>query len=171
MDILQGKLGHSSLDLVNLYQFPDSYTMNRKNPIEARGGVWTQLDTLLHSIARRNLMVVAGDFNCPLTPKNDKSTPDENLELRELIKKYHLGSVRGQTNAPTFFGAQGNSCIDHVLLPQAQMDAQCRRGRTVPNFPVAAWRTIRDHVPVISSLPLQWKCWFHRPPQTHRFPS
>ena len=164
------KLGHNSLDIVNFYQFPTSYTQTRINPLEARGHLWSQLDTLMHSLPHRNITVLAGDFNCALHSSPKQTLPDDFLELQELIKKYHFGSVRGHDHSPTFFGNQGNSSIDHILLPQAQMDEHSRHGHSLPAFPVAGWRATRDHVPVIASLPLHWRCWYRRPPQTQRFP-
>ena len=134
------KMEHNSLDLINFYQFPTSCTQTRTNPIVARGQLWSQLDALLHTIARRNLLVLAGGFNCPLSKHAQQSVPDDFLEMQELFKKYHLGSVRGNSSTPTFFGNQSSSCIDHIVLPTAQMDSQCRQGRTLPNFPIAGWR-------------------------------
>ena len=164
------RIGHNSLDLIAFYQYPTSYTQSRPDPLRARGDLWTQLDRLLHSAARRNLLVVAGDFNSPLSKQASGHIPADFTDMQEVLKKYHLSSVRGPNPSHIYFGAQGSSCIDHVLLPKAQMDAQCRRGRSLAEFPVAGWRTLRDHIPVIASFPLNWKCWFNRPPQTQRFP-
>ena len=44
----------------------------------------------------------------------------------------------------------------------AQMDSHGRKGHALRFFPVASWRATRDHVPVVCSLPLSWKFWFHR---------
>ena len=99
--IVPGRLMHircrlqsNSLDLINLYQYPDSPTASRPNPIEARGDIWTKLDSLLHKLARRNLAVVAGDFNCPINAKASKqqSLPADHYELKELIRKYQHSS-------------------------------------------------------------------------------
>ena len=162
-------LQHNSLDLINIYQYPDSPTSTRQHPIEARGTLWTKLDSLMHRLARRNLTVLAGDFNCPIQakPTKLKSLPADHFELVELIRKYHLGSVRGHDDTPTYIGAQGQSSTDHILLPTPQMDAHCRLGRALPDFPVASWRLQRDHVPMLCSLPLSWHCWYNRPRKTN----
>ena len=40
-------------------------------------------------------------------------------------------------------------------------------GRCLKDFPVASWRSSLDHIPIITSLPLDWKCWYaRRPPAT-----
>ena len=156
------KLGHNSLDLVNVYQHPENQTLTRSKPMVSRGQLWERLDRLLHTLARRNLTVLAGDFNCPIDSHTKSSTPPDQYEFLELLKKYHLGSVRGHDAYPTYHGPQGSSSIDHVLLPKAQLDAYCRRGHALRYFPIASWRTIRDHVPVVCSLPLNWRCWYHK---------
>ena len=160
------KIGHNSLDLVNLYQYPDTWCKTRPRPLEARGELWTHLDQLLHRLAKRNITILAGDFNCPvmLPGVPNPSAPADAHDLSELLKKYHLGSVRCHDASPTYIGAQGTSSIDHIFMPKAQMDGLCRLGRSLPDFPVACWRAIRDHVPVTSSVNLGWRCWFHRPP-------
>ena len=174
--IVPGRLMHvkchldnkQSVDIVNLYQYPDAQTQSRHRPLAARGEIWTQLDQLLHRLARRNITIVAGDFNCPLAPgHNMKHVPADIHDLAELTKKYYLQSVRTYDKGPTYIGPQGSSCIDHILIPQAKLDAHGRLGRALPDFPVASWRTCRDHIPVICSISLGWKCWFHKPPHKH----
>ena len=149
--ILPGRLlhvkcrtGHNSLDIVNIYQHPDHCTLTRRAPLEARGEVWTKLDHLLHRLPCRNLRVIAGDFNCPLkAPTHSAHCPSDMFDFVELVPKYSLGSVRAHDGAPTYVGPQGHSIIDHVLMPHSQMDGHCRRGRTLPDFPVASWRANR----------------------------
>ena len=152
---------------MNLYQHPDQCSLARKAPLEARGEVWTQLDRLLSRLARRNLTVVAGDFNCPLSspPKNSSHCPSDMFDFVEITRKHHSGTVRAHDRTPTFVGPQGHSTIDFVLMPVAQMDSHCRNGRALADFPVASWRDTRDHLPIISSLPLSWKCWYNNKPR------
>ena len=50
------------------------------------------------------------------------------------------------------------------------MDSHCRLGKALHDFPVASWRLQRDHLPVLCSLPLNWRCWYHRPKQVHALP-
>ena len=163
------RLGPNSLDIVNVYQHPDQHSSVRKDPLAARGEVWNQLDRLLHRLARRNLTVIAGDFNCPLKSQSKLSThcPTDMYEFVELTRKYHLGTVRAHDHTPTFIGHQGHSIIDFVLMPTCQMDAHCRNGRTLPDFPVASWRAIRDHLPIVCSIPMSWKCWYNRPKEVN----
>ena len=166
------RIGHNCLDLVNIYQHPDQCSSTRPAPQEARGEVWTQLDRLLSRLAHRNLTVVAGDFNCPLpgSSKQSNHSPPDMYELTELTRKYHLGTVRAYDHTPTFVGPQGHSTIDFVLMPVSQMDAHCRTGRALQDFPVASWRETRDHLPIICSLPLTWKCWYNKPRQINVLP-
>ena len=166
------KIGHNSVDLINVYQHPTSITTTRPKPLAARGDLWTQLDQLLHRLARRNISIVAGDFNCPLTFAGQSTgyAPPDAFDFMEIIKKYHLGTVTPYDARPTYIGPQSSSCIDHILVPKVKLDAHARQGTTLPDFPVASWRVCRDHVPVISSIPLGWRCWYHKPKCTHRLP-
>ena len=147
------RTGSNSLDIVNVYQHPDNLTSTRRDPMDARGDVWTKLDRLLHRLPCRNLRIIAGDFNCPLqAPSQSTHCPADMSDFVELTRKYSLGSVRAHDGSPTYIGPQGQSVIDHVMLPRPQMDGHCRRGRKIPDFPVASWRAARDHLPIIINL-------------------
>ena len=160
------KTGHNSIDLINLYQHPDAISSTRLRPMDARGAVWNKLDCLLHRLAKRNLWILAGDFNCPVVTASTTtgSVPADAYDLQEILKKYHLGSVRCHDSSPTYIGPTGSSSIDHIYMPKAQLDAHSRMGRSLALFPVASWRATRDHVPVVCSVSLGWKCWFRKPP-------
>ena len=164
------KIGHNSVDFVNFYQHPDTITKSRPKPMEARGVLCTKLDKLLHCLARRNIL--AGDFNCPLVQAGQRPqhAPADTMELMEITKKYYLCSVTTQDPRPTYISPQGSTCIDFIFVPQAKLDAHGRLGRTLPEFPVASWRPCRDHVPVVSSVSLGWKCWYHQARCTHQLP-
>ena len=113
------KIGHDSLDLVNIYQRPDTSSKTRLRPLEARGEIWTHSDQLLHRLAKRNVTILAGDFNCPLLQSSpSKQAPADAQDLMELVKKYHLGSVQCHDASPTYTGPQGSSSIDHILIPK-----------------------------------------------------
>ena len=60
------RIGSKALDLINVYQHPDTVTTQRVKPLEARQSIWMQLDGLLHGLAHRNIMLLGGDFNCSL---------------------------------------------------------------------------------------------------------
>ena len=155
------QLGSSSIDVVNLYQHPDAVMKSRPRPQEARGLVWSSLDQLLHSLASRNILLLGGDFNCaiqghgrrPLWPTADES------DLQELVRKYHLSTVRTHDPNPTYIGHGSNSTIDFVFMRQQQMDALSREGHSLTLIPLASWKDAEDHLPIVCSIPLGWKCW------------
>ena len=162
---LKCKLTTNSLDLITIYQHPDVVSQTRPQPLAARGEVWIALDMLLHRLARRNIQVLAGDFNCPMDARGSASAllPPDHHEFVEITKKYFLGTVRAHDHSPTYIGPLGTSSIDHILMPKAQMDARNRRGCAVADFPVASWRMVRDHVPIVCSIVLGWRCWYSKP--------
>ena len=65
------QVGNTVLDSVNLYQKVLHTSLSRQEqgqkltPVAQRKAVWQALHTLLHSIPRRHLLVLAGDFNSP----------------------------------------------------------------------------------------------------------
>ena len=162
-------LGDKCLDIVNVYQFPDTCSKDRKDPIASRLQVWKAMDQLLHSLAHRNVLIWGGDFNCSLP---GHGTPPANLqadfrEFEGLLRKYHLHTMRTHDGHPTFVGPQGSSTIDFLFQRRQQMDGPAHEGRCLREFPVASWRLGIDHRPLIASTSLAWKCWFaRRPPAT-----
>ena len=134
-----------SIELVHVYQHPDATNPNRPRPMEARGELWTKLDQMLHLLPRRNITVVAANFNCPA----------DSHDFLELTKKYFQECTHVRYLS-----------IDHILVPQAKLDAHGRLGRSLPNFPVASWRACRDHLPVICSVPLALSKLCSRPGMT-----
>ena len=157
---IQGRLQHvkcrlhsKSIDIINVYQYTEKVTAQVKVPMQARTTLLSQLDHLLGRIAYRNILVVGGDFNCPL----DQSA------FAGLLKKFMLHSSRTHDKGPTYIGPTGSSTIDFLLFRKAQMDSLAHHGRSLKDFPLASWREVPDHMPIVSSLPLSWTCWFAKP--------
>ena len=160
-------LGSKALDLINFYQHPDTVTSIRDKPLEARQTLWMQLDGLMHGLAHRNIMLLGGDFNCTVmghSPTPAKPMPDAD-ELSGLLKKYHCQSVRTDDGTPSYVGAAGQSTIDFIFMRSTQMDKLTRTGQCLKEFPLASWRAVIDHRPIVTSLSLAWTCWFAKRPQ------
>ena len=154
-------LGTLSCDIINGYQHPLHKTQLRPDPLAARAHFWNRLDDTLGIIPFRNILVLGGDFNCDLEPRfaRNSAYPDV-AELQEISKKYSLATVRTHDSQPSFVGPNGTAYIDHVPMRKCQMDGETRQGRCIKNFPLASWRVHPDHLPIVTSFPLGWKCWY-----------
>ena len=161
------RIGAKSIDLINVYQHPEAVTKTRHKPGEARALIWHKLDGLLHGLAHRNILCMGGDFNCSLPGHGPKpSNPSADVEeFAGLLRKYHCHTVRSHDGIPSFIGATGRSTIDFVFMRSSQMDRPAHNGHCLQEFPLAAWRTVVDHRPILVSLPLTWTCWHAKPPQ------
>ena len=155
------QIGAISCDIFNCYQHPLHVTTNRPDPLASRAAIWNAIDAALCRVPFRNILVLGGDFNCD--PKPCQATysayPDV-LEFQELIKKYSLASVRTHDSQPSFIGPNGHANIDFILMRQCQLDGEARRGHCVTDFPLASWRQMPDHLPIVTSFPTGWKCWY-----------
>ena len=158
------RLGSKSIDIINAYQFPDSYTQQRTAPLKCRANFWQKFDMLLHQMPHRNVLLIGGDFNCPLAGHGRLPTkpPVDISEFEGIVKKYHLGTTRAHDGGPSYIGSQGESTIDFVLLRQTQLDYPARQGRCLTDTPLACWREQTDHLPILCSISLNWTCWFAR---------
>ena len=138
--------------------------------MKSRAHLWQQLDKTLRQIAHRSILVLGGDFNTPLAGHGNSPTkpPLDTLEFSGLVKKYRLGSVRTHDGGPTFIGTQGASTIDFVFLRQIQFDP-ARQGKCLRDTPLACWREVPDHFPILSSISLGWTCWHAKKPLASRF--
>ena len=163
------RLAQTTLEPVQVYQYTTEVTSTRARPYDNRAEVWSSLDTILTHLPIRNVLVLAGDFNTELQRQTPE--PQDAWELRELCCRRTLATVRPHDSAHTFQGPGGASTIDHVLMRRCQQDEQVRHSRVFKSFPVAGWRALRDHMPILCSLPVSWKVWqkMHKPPQTHRW--
>ena len=160
------RLAQTTLEIVQVYQYTTEVTSTRAKPFDSRAEVWSSLDTILTHLPIRNVLVVAGDFNTDLHKQPHE--PQDAWELRELCRKHTLATVRPYDHAHTFEGPGGKSTIDHVLMRRCQQDSQVKHSRVFQSFPVAGWRALRDHMPILSSLPAHWKVWRKLPTTRNR---
>ena len=65
------QLQDRSLDVLGIYQYPWDARKPRAQLLEARAGIWKQLDVVLRRLPRRNLLFVCGDLNVQL-PAQDR---------------------------------------------------------------------------------------------------
>lgn len=71
---IQLRLGNRNTDIIGCYQFTQASHKARQ---QDRERWWTSLDQLLGTLARRNMLVLAGDFNCCLPQAHSYTGPAE----------------------------------------------------------------------------------------------
>ena len=154
-----------AIDVIAAYQHTyhsDAATMN------LRLNFWNSLDELLHKLPNRNLMTIAGDFNCSLpcqspwtgtdlfrwkgervhaTPHVDQST------FMDLLRRHGLTSLTCWTErtGPSFIHGDNASKIDHILIRLANCDG---RSKDTQHLHDAAFLPCNQvhHIPVVCTL-------------------
>ena len=160
--MIQGRILHvkcrlpqKSLNVINVYQHTENATAQTKAPMQTRATLWKTLDGLLDTLAFRNLLVLGGDFNCPLRghgpPPVCPLVTSKNSKACGLIKKSMLHTARTHDSGPTFIGSQGNSTIDFLFFRKIQMDSLAHHGKCMQEFPLASWRELLDHRSITGS--------------------
>eukprot|EP00435_Cladocopium_sp_Y103_P069083 s935_g32.t1 len=65
---------HRNMDVLGVYQFTMAHSKQR---LADRARVWQEIDACLHSLPRRNVLLLAGDFNCSLPCSPSYTGPEE----------------------------------------------------------------------------------------------
>ncbi|CAE7364162.1 unnamed protein product [Symbiodinium sp. CCMP2592] len=170
-EIKPGRLLHVRLarpeyhiDVVNFYQQayqPDSAGHN----LSKRHSLWDSLNATIQQLARRNMLVLLGDFNC--TPiyvaghigcsmssaelYSDAAEFTTILEANQLVV---LNTWSRRRLLPTFTGPRHQSIIDFIITRQGHADAVARRALPQRGFTLSPWRQGGKHHPVEATLPL-----------------
>ena len=164
------QVGDTAVDSVNLYQkvLHTSATRQERGqtltPAAQRKAVWQALHSLLQTLPRRHLLVLAGDFNSPpplvrsqVGSRADKFRSPSVADLHcleTLILDHalvHLNSWTRSSGA-TFRSEQGRTLIDHVYVRKDRADTLARQS-CPHDWSLAAWRAGGKHWAVTASLP------------------
>ena len=148
-----------TIDLLNSYQFTTQSTQGRPAPFKARRKLWDALELQIKSAPYRNVLMISGDFNTSLDRSHASSFQDAGI-LRNLIRDFGLTSLRVHDASPTFIGPRGTSRIDFVFMRRAQADKQAHGSFCLTTFPLIQARAFPDHLPILSSIPVDWKVWY-----------
>ena len=160
LQLIKCKTPWGTIDLINFYQFTTQSTQGRPAPFEARRKLWDALEQQIRSAPYRNVLVLGGDFNTSLERSSASSFQDVGT-FRNLISDFGLTSLRVHDASPTFIGPRGSSRIDFVFMRRAQADRQAHGSFCLTSFPLLQARAFPDHVPILSSIPVDWKVWYN----------
>ena len=153
-----------NLDLVTVYQWVRevSYSAERQ---EQRTQIWHQLGRVVHSIPKRNLLVVGGDFNAGLQAHSNLigkgllpgSADRVDPELQDLIEATQLcvlntwGSSR-PAKCATFCNGQQRSQIDYLMVRKHAAD-HVARSACPDTEDLTPWRQGPKHRKLGCSIP------------------
>ena len=168
-----GAGGHSSLDVINVYQHAwdqraDAVELKRK-----RSRILEKVDVCIQQIPWRNLCICAGDWSVQLEPMSNhvgntttllaghrQSAPDVEALVDVLVAK-QLVAVNtwsgSRRHAFTFEHRGYRSQIDYVFARRHQVTQLMRQCRPIADFPVTAWRQSGLHRPLLMQLDYRWK--------------
>ena len=152
--------------VLGLYQ--KAWSSSDKAILDKRQEVWFKLDQCLQSIAWRDTLLLAGDFNTQLVAAPPGIGPglqaqtqihaSDHTELARLIEVHSLvvlnsWSSKSQTKHTYQFGSQ-RSQIDFILTRHRDATPTARASKTLCNFHVGASRhSGPHHLPVGALVP------------------
>ena len=155
-----------TFDVVNVYQFAWNHTVPVEVMISKRDQVWQKLGGLLAQLPKRNILVLAGDFNTSASSMPrlvgrgiagpDTVVPDQGafvalLETHSLVALNTWGKSR---HCHTFtLNERVKSQIDFVLTRCRAADSLARCASVCNTLCLFAWRGGGRHLPVKASLP------------------
>ena len=179
-DIVPGRLLHvrvhgsfRPLDVLATYQYMDDNTASRRY---LRADYWTKLDTTLHQLPNRNVLLFTGDLNCSLPKLHGLVGMEEFLwtqlrmkgrqhhdqgELVAVLKMHGLVALNtwSHNHGPTYVHGKTASRIDFAFTRQSHVDGLAKQPITACAAPFLGDGEY-GHFPLIGSLP------FFRIPQT-----
>ena len=163
---VQIRFQHRCLDAIVCYQHPFSHAR-----ISDRRNWWDSLDKLLRDLPRRNVLLVAGDFNCSLPQAKSHAGPsffrwegqdlhgtchsDQN-SFMSILRSHGLNAINTWNSklGPTFVHSKGCSRIDYFLVRHHVADGIARDVKYLRSAPFLMGT--EGHTPMICSVPKQW---------------
>ena len=176
IDVVPGRLLHvqlqfkgRSIDVLGCYQFSNTHTKQRHLD---RQTWWNQLDKCVSDLSRRNLLVVAGDFNCSVDTihghvghhayswqgkiKTGADHADKGA-FAALLRHHGLVALNSwdATQGPTYVKGSAHSRIDFILVRKQMADGLARSAKHVWEAPFLAPKP-DGHAPIFAHVPYNW---------------
>ena len=170
-EIKAGRLMHVRLarseyhiDVVNFYQQAYQQDSSGAN-LSKRHGLWDSLNSTLQQLARRNMLLLLGDFNCtPIHAAGHTGCPLPRAEIYPDVAEFTtileanqlvvLNTWLRRQQLTTFTGSKHESIIDFVITRRGHADMEARRAAPQRGLTFSPWRQGGKHHPVKPSLPL-----------------
>ena len=170
---LPGPGGHSSLDVINVYQHAWDQRADITELKRKRARILEKAEDCLRQVPWRNLCVCAGDWNVQLEPMSDhvghttvllpgqRQSAQDAEALIDVMIAQQLVAVNTWTGsrrrAYTFEHQRHRSQIDYVFVRRHQVTQLMRQCGPLGDFQVTAWRLSGLHRPLQLQLDYRWK--------------
>ena len=166
-------LAHNSLDVVCVYQHVWRGTQSSLENTQTRADLLHKLRNCLHALPKRNLLVVAGDFNMslksdyqlvgPCTQETEATGHRDSATLQAMLEELQLSAINTWAAHPvTFRNGCTASQIDYMLMRKEQAKGPAKMAKPDPQLHIASWRYGGAHLPLRTSIQLER----HRTPPT-----
>ena len=158
---------HTCTDIINIYQYP--YVPKHA---EVREDLWMTLHKLLHSLPKRNTLVLAGDLNCTADQRcnaigyptylhqhqRHRGTQHQDKDRWiQLLKDNDLQALNTWTvdSGATYYFGEQHSRIDFICCRREHADCTARNVIYMTDFTLNP-TTGAFHVPLITSIRRDW---------------
>ena len=170
---LPGPGGHSSLDVINVYQHAWDQRADTTELKRKRARILEKAEDCLRQVPWRNLCVCAGDWNVQLEPMSDhvghttvllpgqRQSAQDAEALIDVMIAQQLVAVNTWTGsrrrAYTFEHQRHRTQTDYVFVRRHQVTQLMRQCGPLGDFQVTAWRLSGLHRPLQLQLDYRWK--------------
>ena len=152
--------------VINIYQHAWSYQATTEQNLAQRHKVLDKVSRTIQHIARRDTLIVAGDFNAELLPSQGHTGTARDNTARHVgaeasdpqsftrfIEDCDLIALNTFHCKPpyTYSGQQGNSQIDYVLTRSISADAQAKQPQ-VFEPQIGGWKELGHRAIAASTL-------------------
>ena len=176
IDVIPGRLLHvqlqfrgRSIDVLGCYQFSNAHTKLRQ---QSRNTWWNQLDRYVNDLSHRNMLVLAGDFNCSLGAmkghvghtaygwQGTQAPGTEHIDMgtfAAFLRHHGLVALNSwdATQGPTYIKGLAHSRIDYILVRKQTADGLSRRATHAWHAPFMAPKP-DGHAPIFAHIPYNW---------------
>ena len=158
---------HRCVDILNVYQ----YTCITSH-MDLRLQIWHQLFSILSKFSHRNILLMAGDFNCSADHRSDAigypmfqtdSGPSlgprhaDAQHLKQLLLQFDLVALNTWDigNRATYEFCQQKSRIDFICTRRSHADRTAKEVTQLRDFPLVPV-TGAFHIPLMMSIRHSW---------------
>ena len=173
-EVVPGRLMHirihgrdKDLDFINIYQH-----IHARDRMEDRNLIWTELQTLLTNIPKRNHLTLMGDWNTTLGHtstavgmenylwKSERCGGPKHTDayvFHNILQQFDLTAVNSWDAllGPTYIFGDQSSRIDFVICRRHHSDATSKHVQYLSDFPLNC-NSGAHHIPQIASLLKVW---------------